>query len=199
MEKKDSGVASHPNGILDKTMRVKSSKEAMAVSSSLHNNHILPRTLKSPRDYVNGRGDDVELTLLGEADRRQASVDLEDDTLPPRSPGKRPMSRKDKRAMVLLCVLCELLDITLASFRWPDVDRFDTRRSGMWFASFFSSSSYKACYYLSLDLLLVCLIMPSLFCCIKGSSPRFSSFPSQRTSILFSTRNLCFVELSLFT
>lgn len=105
MENKDSGAASHPNGISDKTMRVKSSKEAMAVSSSLHNNHILPRTLKSPRDYVNGRGDDVELTLLGEADRRQASVGLEDDTLPPRSPGKRPMSRKDKRAMVLLCVL----------------------------------------------------------------------------------------------
>jgi len=116
MEKKDSGADSHPNGVLDKRMRGKSSKEAMAVSSSLHNNHILPRTLRSSRDYVYDGGDDVELTLLGEADRRQASVGLEDDILPPRSPGKRPMSMKDKRAMVLLCILCELLG-TLVSFQ----------------------------------------------------------------------------------
>ena len=106
-EKKESGTTSYPNGISDKTIRGKSSKETMAVSSSLHNNHISPRTFKSPRDYVDGSEDDVELSLLGEADRQQALPGLEDDILPPRSSGKRPMSTKDKQAMVLLCVLCE--------------------------------------------------------------------------------------------
>jgi len=106
-EKKESGTTSYSNGISDKTIRGKSSKETMAVSSSLHNNHISPRTFKSPRDYVDGSEDDVELSLLGEADRQQALPGLEDDILPPRSSEKRPMSTKDKQAMVLLCVLCE--------------------------------------------------------------------------------------------
>ncbi|KAF5356065.1 hypothetical protein D9756_004015 [Leucocoprinus leucothites] len=52
--------------------------------------------------------EDVELSLLGEDERRQAGQGLEDDVLPPRSAGKKPMSTKDKRAMVLLCILCSI-------------------------------------------------------------------------------------------
>jgi hypothetical protein len=54
--------------------------------------------------------EDLELTLLGEDERQQAARDLgeqENQELLPES--KRPISARDKRSMVLLCVLCEFL------------------------------------------------------------------------------------------
>ena len=51
--------------------------------------------------------DDVELELLNEQERLQADHDLDD--VPPQheSNAKKPISAKDKRSMVLLCVLCK--------------------------------------------------------------------------------------------
>jgi PAT family acetyl-CoA transporter-like MFS transporter 1 len=79
----------------------------MAVSSSLDSIFISPRTpvARSPRTNQNGNADDdVELSLLGEDERRLAAAGLDEDD--PYTT-KRPLSSKDKRAMVLLCVLCK--------------------------------------------------------------------------------------------
>jgi PAT family acetyl-CoA transporter-like MFS transporter 1 len=43
----------------------------------------------------------VELSLLGEEERREALRGVEN------IPTKRPIGAKDKRGMVLLCVLCK--------------------------------------------------------------------------------------------
>ena len=78
---------------------------SMATSSSLNSIHISPRTPKTPKaprmgmDYEE---EGVELSLLGEEERLQASLGLED-----MADVKRPIGAKDKRGMVLLCVLCE--------------------------------------------------------------------------------------------
>ncbi|KAJ7596762.1 acetyl-coenzyme A transporter 1-domain-containing protein [Mycena floridula] len=77
---------------------------SMAVSSSLNSIHITPRTPISSRLDPDENDDDVELSLLGEDERRQAAFGLESD---PSTMGdhKKPISSKDKKAMVLLCVL----------------------------------------------------------------------------------------------
>jgi hypothetical protein len=108
--KKDISPALHVNGVSDLAMRKTSSKEPMAVSSSLHSIHVSPRTPKTLHD-VEDAEDDVELSLLGEDERERAVQDLEDELLPPQSGGKRSISARDKRAMVLLCVLCELFNV----------------------------------------------------------------------------------------
>jgi hypothetical protein len=102
--------APHANGVSDRAMKDKSLKGPMAVTSSLHNIHISPRAPKSSRDSADAE-DDVEMSLLGEDERRRAVQDLEDNVLPPHSAGKKSMSKRDKRAMVLLCVLCECLEV----------------------------------------------------------------------------------------
>ncbi|XP_006454580.1 hypothetical protein AGABI2DRAFT_189835 [Agaricus bisporus var. bisporus H97] len=102
--KKEVSPASHLNGASDKAMRDKSSQEHMAVSSSLHNIHISPRTPKSSRPYSDEE-DGFELSLLGEEERRQAAHGTDDEVHPSGNVGKKPMSTEDKRAMVLLCVL----------------------------------------------------------------------------------------------
>lgn len=48
----------------------------------------------------------LEMSLLGEEERRRAARDVDEDASDDGL--KHPMSAKDKRAMVLLCVLCEL-------------------------------------------------------------------------------------------
>jgi len=88
----------------------------MAVTSSLNAIQITPRTPKTPHPDVGGDEDDVELSLLNEAERLQSarafpdeahvSSDTEPDT-------KRNISAKDKRGMVLLCVLYLLQGIPL--------------------------------------------------------------------------------------
>jgi len=80
----------------------------MAVSSSLDSIFISPRTPRTPKSSrlgVNGDIDDVELSLLDEGDRLQAAGDSDDAGEEPHGDAKRPISSKDKRGMVLLCVL----------------------------------------------------------------------------------------------
>jgi hypothetical protein len=94
----------------DKVMPARSLNSHMAMSSSLDGIFISPRTpvARPFRPPQNGNPDseEVELSLLGEAERRQAAVGLdEDDEVDYNS--KRPISSKDKRAMILLCVLCK--------------------------------------------------------------------------------------------
>ncbi|RXW17422.1 hypothetical protein EST38_g8445 [Candolleomyces aberdarensis] len=76
----------------------------MAVTSSLNSIHISPRTPKTPRNAVEDEDDDVELELLNEEERRLAERDI-DEPVEHESHAKKPISAKDKRSMVLLCVL----------------------------------------------------------------------------------------------
>ncbi|KAK0455910.1 acetyl-coenzyme A transporter 1-domain-containing protein [Armillaria borealis] len=102
---------SNKNHRSDEDMPTKAStKDSMARSSSLHSIHVTPRTPITSRSHHNTREEmendaeeGLEMSLLGEEERRQATrgvdEDASDDGL------KHPMSAKDKRAMVLLCVL----------------------------------------------------------------------------------------------
>lgn len=86
----------------------------MAVTSSLNAIHIAPRTPRSSRTPwdASGTGDDeVELSLLGEEERRQAANGLGETEEQgfPAPEVKRPMTNKDKRGIALLIVLCEYL------------------------------------------------------------------------------------------
>lgn len=90
-------------------------RQPMAVTSGLNAIHIAPRTPKTPRTPWNAHDDDddtadVELSLLGDEDRRQAAQGLgetEEQGFPGGPEAKHPLSTKDKRGMVLLIVLCE--------------------------------------------------------------------------------------------
>ncbi|KAG6891096.1 hypothetical protein C0995_014186 [Termitomyces sp. Mi166 len=76
----------------------------MAVSSSLNSIQINPRTPKTPRspriglDYAE---EGVELSLLGEDEREQATRHL-DEVEEEVSSHRKPIGAKDKRNMVLL-------------------------------------------------------------------------------------------------
>jgi PAT family acetyl-CoA transporter-like MFS transporter 1 len=93
-------------------MKKNKPRERMAVTSSLNTIQISPRTPKTPQPDIGRDEDDVELSLLNEAERLQSArafpeearslSDTEPDT-------KRNISAKDKREMVLLCVLCEYI------------------------------------------------------------------------------------------
>jgi MFS transporter, PAT family, solute carrier family 33 (acetyl-CoA transportor), member 1 len=82
----------------------------MAVTSSLNAIQISPRTPKTSHPDM-GDEDDVELSLLNDAERQSARAflieghSLSDVT----SDTKQNISAKDKRGMVLLCVLCEYI------------------------------------------------------------------------------------------
>jgi hypothetical protein len=84
-----------------------SKSNRMAMTSSLDTIHIAPRTPKLSRHSPwNGTVDEteVELSLLGEEERHAAANGLDD--VEDELPLKRDVSSKDKRAMVLLVVLC---------------------------------------------------------------------------------------------
>ncbi|KAG7090807.1 hypothetical protein E1B28_009891 [Marasmius oreades] len=81
---------------------------SMAITSSLDGSHVATRTPINARPHSNRLGgqadeDDVELNLLGEEERQWAREGSEPDLSEDVS--KRPISTKDKKAMVLLCVL----------------------------------------------------------------------------------------------
>lgn len=90
-----------------------------AHATSLETIEVLPRTpitSRTPRrGYAawsadeDGHAEEVELSLLGEEDRRQAASDLtleEEQAYLSQADGKRPFSSRDKRAIVLLIILC---------------------------------------------------------------------------------------------
>lgn len=85
------------------------------VTTSLDGVRILPRTPRTPRiGEQNRRGsddvvaaDEVELSLLGEDERREAALGLSEDR-----PSKRSLSTRDKNAMTLLIILCECICVS---------------------------------------------------------------------------------------
>ena len=90
------------------------SSRPMAVTSGLNAIHIAPRTPKTPRTPWNRLGEDdtqeVELSLLGEEERREAARGLGETEEQGYANGlevKRSLSAKDRRGMALLIVLCE--------------------------------------------------------------------------------------------
>lgn len=81
---------------------------SMAVSSSLNSIQINPRTPKTPRSSridLDNAEEGVELSLLSEEEREQAARDL-DGVEEEVNSYKKPIGAKDKRNMVLLCILC---------------------------------------------------------------------------------------------
>jgi hypothetical protein len=109
----DPTAASMPPRTLDTTH---------AMSSSLDNvQHINPRTPRGNRSfgYDTTEEDEVELTLLGEEERRQAALGLEEAR--ESKEVKRPLSARDKRAMVLLSVLCMCAFFVMSAVIIPDV------------------------------------------------------------------------------
>lgn len=96
----------------------------MAVTSSLNSIHISPRTPRTPRSNMAiGEEEDAELELLNEEERIQLARhfhDSEDDAsiLETEDASKRPISPKDKRNMVLLCVLCGSAHLVSNSFAY---------------------------------------------------------------------------------
>lgn len=91
-----------------------------AQSSSLESIYIQPRTpktaaarvnggVRSPDDSDIGAMDEVEMSLLGEDERREAmnGLTLEEEQAYLSQSEKKPMPAKDKRAIALLIVLCE--------------------------------------------------------------------------------------------
>lgn len=65
--------------------------------------------------------DDVELTLLNEEERGKSTTDAreeeeEESVADSESHLKKPISAKDKRMMVLLCVLCALVVLVYCYF-----------------------------------------------------------------------------------
>lgn len=78
-------------------------------SSSLQRNQANIRPLHSANGHHFGREDedDVELSLLGEQERRQAALGIDSaDVEGVREKLKAPLSTKDKKAMALLIILC---------------------------------------------------------------------------------------------
>ena len=81
----------------------------MAVTSSLNSVYISPRTPRTPRVVAEHEDDDVEMELLAEEERERArrGLETEPDVPVKNAAVAKKFSAKDKRSMVLLCVLCE--------------------------------------------------------------------------------------------
>lgn len=76
--------------------------EVRGTTSSMDTVRIQPRTPRLQHDT-----EEVELSLLGEDERRQAAFGVPDGDSAGAVRVKGPMSNRDKRSMGLLCVLCE--------------------------------------------------------------------------------------------
>lgn len=103
------------------------------LTTSLESISIQPRTPKTPRSNAGPTWrasdeigqDEVELSLLGEDEQRQAAqgMTLEEEQEYLAQAEKKPTSAKDKRALALLIILCEcssLSGLTIRSRR-PDL------------------------------------------------------------------------------
>ena len=88
-------------------MRNSKSREPLAVTSSLNAIQISPRTPKTSRPKMEDE-DDVELSLLSDTERQSArAFPNEEHSLSDTESDTKRISAKDKRGMVLLCVLCK--------------------------------------------------------------------------------------------
>lgn len=88
--------------------------EPVAMSSSLNSIRISPRTPKTSRPATHD--EDVELTLLDEEERLRSATGFQDEdssVLDSDTDLKKPISANDKRQMVLLCVLCQLVCLSM--------------------------------------------------------------------------------------
>jgi hypothetical protein len=122
-------------------MKNNKSRERMAVTSSLNAIQISPRTPKTPHPDMGGDEDDVELSLLNEAERLQSARAFPDEahSLSDTEPDtKRHISAKDKRGMVLLCVLCEYIDLSCVIV-FEHLIRSSPRNSGILFVFVFET------------------------------------------------------------
>lgn len=109
-------------------------------TTSLESISIQPRTPKTPRSNAGPawrRSDDiaqdeVELSLLGEDERRQAAIGLtlEEEQEYLAQAEKKPVSTKDKKAIALLIILCEF-NFILCTRLHSHCYRFNTGFSGM--------------------------------------------------------------------
>ena len=122
-------MSSSPNGSARKPRRRQAKKSqapaaaqdsmlpsAHAHATSLQSIEILPRTPRTPATARRGRAhasddadDEVELSLLSESDRRAAASDMtleEEQAYLSQADVKKAISSRDKRAMVLLTILC---------------------------------------------------------------------------------------------
>lgn len=89
---------------LDGMPRADTSNEALGTTSSMDTVRVQPR---APRRSIHGT-DEVELTLLEEDEQLQAAVGVSGDDSARVDRPKLPMSARDKRSMVLLCILCKI-------------------------------------------------------------------------------------------
>ncbi|KAI0757425.1 MFS general substrate transporter [Daedaleopsis nitida] len=91
---------------------------ARAHATSLESIEVMPRTPRTPASALSRRShtvdprtpndiDEVELSLLGEEERRAAAAgsSVEDGQYPAQADGKKPFSARDKQAIVLLIIL----------------------------------------------------------------------------------------------
>jgi MFS transporter, PAT family, solute carrier family 33 (acetyl-CoA transportor), member 1 len=76
------------------------------ISTTLDSVQINPRT---PRVVRSNHADteELEMSLLEEDDRKRADAGFADESGHLEAKHKAPLSTEDKRAMVLLCILCE--------------------------------------------------------------------------------------------
>ena len=119
-------MTSHPNNSQHKPRRraakqndplaaPSDSMPPRAIATSLESIEVVPRTpVTARRGYSHDPRtpdglDEVELSLLGEEERRAAASDLtleEEQAYLAGADGKGPMSARDKQAIVLLIILC---------------------------------------------------------------------------------------------
>ncbi|KAF5375270.1 hypothetical protein D9758_000085 [Tetrapyrgos nigripes] len=104
---KSPNPSAHANSLSKQGMH--KSDDSMAVSSSLNTllpNHSPITARSQSRMHLENGENDLELNLLAEDERRQARQGVEGyGPEPAHDATKRPISTKDKKAMVLLCVL----------------------------------------------------------------------------------------------
>jgi MFS transporter, PAT family, solute carrier family 33 (acetyl-CoA transportor), member 1 len=83
----------------------KSTVSTPAISTTLDSIQITPRT---PRVLRSDHADveEVEMSLLDEDDRKRADAGFVDGNGHIEAKPRAPLSSEDKRAMVLLCILC---------------------------------------------------------------------------------------------
>lgn len=94
----------------EKDMHGPTQTQIKAMSSSLESIHVPVRSKNAGRRVVDGHGHEVEMSMLqGDEEERERLLGVEEEEerhARVSEASKAPMSARDKRAMVLLVVLC---------------------------------------------------------------------------------------------